>query len=170
MSLCPFPLLFFHHSLSISLPLSPSAMPVFLGRWRLTMEVWSQWHCTFSPLPSLPCLRSILGRWLCVLSSLKALLSQGVELIDVPFPHLYVWLIKFMCAHFSFSAWLFNHLCVFAKGRLCTCSLLCECTLGLSFCIFICAACHLSLHASPDLGKPDMAASVPQWLEQVLCN
>ena len=38
---------------SPSLPLSPpvlSAMAVFLGRWTGPMVVWSQWHCTFSPL------------------------------------------------------------------------------------------------------------------------
>lgn len=76
-------------------------------------------HIFPSPLASSPCLRSILGRWLCVLSSLKALLSRGVELIDVPFPHLYITASEcvtdyvYVCAFFFF--------CLIVQSPLCIC-------------------------------------------------
>lgn len=60
-----------------------------------------------------------------------------------PSLHHWIWMCDWLslCAHiFLFCSRLFNHRYIFAQECVRTCSLLCECTLMLSFCMFICVS------------------------------
>jgi len=167
---------------SLSLPLSPSVllvMAVFLGRCRGPMVVWSQWHCTFSPISlssSLPFLSLTVYSWPMTLrpqqfkgvalprryancSSISPSLHHCIWMCD--------WWVEFVCVLFSSSA--SDHTISFVY--LCKSAFVCApfCLSVRSGCnyVYLCLWVSLITPASLDLGKSGMVASVPQ---KVLCN